>query len=179
MRSITSNSFWTPLRLAGWGGALALLLIPAIAMRMTAEVNWGPEDFVFAAILLGLVGTGLELAARATTNAAFRTAVALALLAGFLQTWADAAVGIVGDGGHPANMLFRFITLMAFAGCWIARFQPGGMARAMLVAGAGEILAALLAASGSGEYRILAPLGVFAGLWLTSAFLFHRAAGRA
>jgi hypothetical protein len=176
VRAEDGQGFWNPWRIAGWGGALALLLAPAIAMQFTAEVKWGPEDFVFAIILLGCVGLGLELAVRSSASTAFRGAVALALLAGFLQTWADAAVGIIGDGEHPANMMFRGITVMALAGCWIARFRPDGMARAMLVAGVAEIIAALLAATGSGEYRVLMPLGGFAGLWLLSAALFHKAA---
>ena len=177
--AVGMGTYWNPWRLMGWGGALVLLLAPAIAMQFTREVNWGPEDFVFAAILMGSVGLGLELAMRSSTSRAFRAAVALALLAGFLQTWADAAVGIVGDGEHPANMMFRGITVMALAGCWIARFRPDGMSRAMLVVGVGEIIAALLAATGSSEYRILLPLGGFAGLWLLSAFLFHMAAREA
>ena len=176
MFTAAGRGLMQPWRMIGWGGALALLLAPAIAMTFTREVDWGPEDFAFAAILLGSVGLGLELAVRASTSTAFRAAVILALLAGFLQTWSDAAVGIIGDGEHPANMMFRFITVMAFAGCWIARFRPDGMARAMLVAGVAEIIAALLGATGSGEYRILAPLGVFAAMWLLSAFLFHKAA---
>ncbi len=167
---------WNPWRIVGWGGALALLLTPAIAMQLTPEVSWGPEDFTFAIILLGSVGVALELAVRSSASMAFRAAVTLALLAGFLQTWADAAVGIIGDGEHPANMMFRGITAMALAGCWIARLRPDGMARAMLVAGVAEIIAALLAATGSGEYRVLMPLGGFAALWLLSASLFQKAA---
>lgn len=42
-------------RIAGWGSLLALLMLPALAMQITDEVTAG--DFVFAAILLGFVGT--------------------------------------------------------------------------------------------------------------------------
>ena len=35
----------------------ALLLVPAVAMRYTHEVVWGPGDFVVAAVLL--YGAGL------------------------------------------------------------------------------------------------------------------------
>ncbi len=40
------------LRKAMWSGAPFLLLLPAVAMRFTAEVNWTGSDFVFAAVLL-------------------------------------------------------------------------------------------------------------------------------
>jgi hypothetical protein len=51
-------------RIAGWGSLLALLMLPALAMQITGEVNWTAGDFVFAAVLLGFVGTMVELAVR-------------------------------------------------------------------------------------------------------------------
>ncbi|WP_409018555.1 hypothetical protein [Brevundimonas vesicularis] len=77
-----------------WGVIAGLLLLPAIAMRFTAEVNWGAEDFAFAAILL--IGAGLlfELAVwKLTTTRARLVAGALILLA-VLVVWAEAAVGL-------------------------------------------------------------------------------------
>lgn len=84
------------LRTAGWGLAATLLLLPAIAMAFTREVNWGPEDFLAAAIILGGVGLGLEGAARLQGRA--RRAVALAVLATGALVWIELAVGIVGPG---------------------------------------------------------------------------------
>jgi len=170
---------WKPWRIAGWGGALALLLTPAIAMQFTAEVNWGPEDFVVALLMLGSVGMVLELAARTSASTAYRAAVGVALLAAFLQTWVNLAVGIIGAEDHPANMMFHVVTGLAIAGCWIARFSADDMARTMLAACVAEIIAALLGATGSGEYRVPVPLGSFAALWLLSAYLFHKAAREA
>jgi hypothetical protein len=77
-----------------WGVIAGLLLLPAIAMRFTAEVNWGTEDFAFAAILL--IGAGLlfELAAwKLTTTRARLVAGGLLVLAVAL-VWAEAAVGL-------------------------------------------------------------------------------------
>lgn len=51
-------------RIAGWGSLVALLVLPALAMQLTSEVNWTASDFVFAAVLLGFVGAVVELAAR-------------------------------------------------------------------------------------------------------------------
>ena len=34
--------------------AALLLLTPAVAMRFTGEVNWGPSDFVVAAVLIAV-----------------------------------------------------------------------------------------------------------------------------
>lgn len=77
-----------------WGVIASLLVLPLVAMRFTHEVNWGVEDFVFAAILL--VGAGLlfELAAwKLTTTRARLMAGGLILLA-VLVVWAEASVGL-------------------------------------------------------------------------------------
>ena len=82
------------LRKAGWSLAAGLLLLPAIAMLFTNEMNWGPGDFLAAALILGGVGLGLEGAAR--QHGRSRLAVVLAALATGLLVWVELAVGIVG-----------------------------------------------------------------------------------
>lgn len=77
-----------------WGGIAALLALPAIAMRFTAEVNWGLEDFAAAAFLLGGAGLALEASAKMLTSPAKRALAALAIVAGLLLVWAELAVGI-------------------------------------------------------------------------------------
>jgi hypothetical protein len=71
-----TRSFSNPWRLAGWGFALALLLMPAIAMQISREWNWGPGDFLVAALLIGGVGLGVEWAVRRSEGPAFRRAAA-------------------------------------------------------------------------------------------------------
>ena len=61
------------------GRAVGLILLPLVAMQFTSEVVWTASDFVFAMVMFGGVGLGLELAAR-TKNRAFTMAVAIALL---------------------------------------------------------------------------------------------------
>ena len=68
------------LRITGWSFAAGLLALPAIAMQFTDEVNWSGSDFVFAAIMFGTVGGLLELAGRASSNLAYRVAVAAAVV---------------------------------------------------------------------------------------------------
>lgn len=82
------------LRLALWAFAGVLLLIPAVAMQFTPEVNWGPEDFLAAAVLIGGAGLGIELAVRTIkSRSAMFAAIAIVLLA-MLIVWAELAVGI-------------------------------------------------------------------------------------
>ncbi|RZI59609.1 MAG: hypothetical protein EOP37_11340 [Rubrivivax sp.] len=82
-------------RIALWGGAGLLLLLPAIAMQFTTEVRWGGEDFLaFAALLL--VACGLfEIVTRRSTRRSARTTAGGAILIAFLLVWAELAVGIL------------------------------------------------------------------------------------
>jgi hypothetical protein len=87
----SSASRW---RIAGWGAAGAILLLPLLAMLVTDEVNWGAEDFAAAALLLGSVGLAFEAAMRVVRGRAARAGVGVALLAALLLIWAELAVGI-------------------------------------------------------------------------------------
>lgn len=94
MANKTARGLRGPQRLALWGAAAALLLAPAVAMRLTTEVAWGPEDFLTLAVMLFIAGGAVEIAAWRTTSAIrFRlTSAAIGLV--FMLVWAQLAVGI-------------------------------------------------------------------------------------
>lgn len=80
-------------RLLLWGGAALLLLLPWLAMRFTAEVNWSAADFaVFGAMLAGACGA-YEMAARHSGSRSFRAAAAIAIATAFVVVWVSLAVG--------------------------------------------------------------------------------------
>lgn len=81
-------------RVAMWGGAAGLLLIPAIAMQMTSEVRWGPEDFLTMAVMLVLACSAFELAVRTIRGTTACGLAGIAILGIFLLVWAELAVGI-------------------------------------------------------------------------------------
>jgi hypothetical protein len=149
-------------------------------MQVTDEVNWTLADFVFAGALVAGVGAIFEVVAKTTSNLAYRAAVAIALAAGFFLIWLNGAVGIIGSEDNPANLMFGGVLAVAIAGAVLARFQPGGMARAMIAAAAAQMLVAviaLVAGTGlpaSGPLEVLSPSAGFAVLWLTAAWLFRR-----
>jgi hypothetical protein len=82
------------LRPALWAFAGLLLLIPAVAMQFTPEVNWGKEDFLAAAVLIGGAGLGIELAVRLIKSRNVLLIAIAGVLAVLLLVWAELAVGI-------------------------------------------------------------------------------------
>lgn len=77
-----------------WGAALALLLLPALAMQFTHEVQWGREDFlVFGGMLLAACGA-FELAMHLSASRRFRWVAGTAIVVVFLLVWAELAVGL-------------------------------------------------------------------------------------
>lgn len=108
------------LRVIGWTVVAILLLLPAIAMPLTDEVDWSAGDFMAAGVLL--IGTGLlaELVVRRTRDNAYRAVAAIALFATLLLAWSNAAVGFVGSGGNTANILYVALLAVVLAGGFVA-----------------------------------------------------------
>lgn len=165
----------SPWRVAGWGTAVALILLPLVAMRFTDEVAWTASDFVFAVLLIGSVGIACELVVRMTGNAPYRAAVAVALLTGFLIVWSNLTVGIIGDEDDPANLAFFGIVAVAIAGAFVARLRPGGMAHALFATAFAQLLVSAVALLAHMDL----PVGIaifFVGMWLIAGLLFRAAA---
>ena len=118
-------------RIVAWAVAALILLLPLIAMQFTNEVNWDVADFALAGAFL--VGTGItyELAMRKTDDTAYRAAVGVALAAAFILVWMSLGVGVIGNDGDPANLMYFGVLGAGIIGAIIARFQPHGMARAL------------------------------------------------
>lgn len=166
-----------PWRLIGWGGIVALMLTPAVAMQFTDEVNWTVGDFVFAALMFGSVGLAVELTVRANPTWTYRAGAGIALAASFLTIWINLAVGIVGNEDNPVNALFFLVPLAATAGSVLSGFRARGMAAAMTLAAIVQLGVMLyIWATGQGF-----PIGVtafFGTLWLVASALFRQAARR-
>jgi hypothetical protein len=170
-------------RIAMWGSIGVLLLVPLVAMQFTKEVNWTAFDFAFAAVMLGSVCLGFELALRKSGNVAYRAAAGLALLSALLLVWINGAVGIIGDEGNPANLMFAVVLAFGLVGGIVARFEADGMARATGVMAATQAIVGVIALiEGSGSTGPIYPMdvigltGFFTCLWLLSAWLFRQAA---
>ena len=165
-----------PWRLAVWGTAAGLLLLPAIAMRLGADgVRWTGSDFIVMGVLLTSACGAYEVAARMSGSGAYRLGFALAIVLGFLLGWINLAVGIIGSEANPANLVFAAVLLVAAVGALLGQLRAAGMARALVATGIAQVLAGAYALElGSMEGGILS--ACFAALWLASAALFRKAA---
>jgi hypothetical protein len=105
----------------------------------------------------------------------YRSAVAIAVGAALLMIWANGAVGIIGSEDNPVNRLFSGVILVGVSGALLARFRPGGMARAMYAMAAALLAVAIyLAVAGHGLIPVVTLF--FGGAWITAGRLFDRAA---
>ncbi len=174
---------WDRMRVAAWTAAAVLLMLPWIAMQFTDEVVWEAGDFVIFGIMLIGAGLACELAVRKSGNHTYRTAAGVAVATAFLLLWVNGAVGIIGNEGNDANLMYFGVPGVALVGAVLGRFRPRGMALAMLAAALAQVLVAVMAlVAGWGDTTsnwprdILGATAVFALLWLSSAMLFRKAA---
>ena len=175
--TIFSDTTIRMMRFVGWGLVALILIAPMVAMQMDAEgVDWGAEDFIIIGALLGGVGLTLELAVRRTRNAAYLIGVGAALMTALLTIWANLAVGIIGDGGHAANLLFFAVVLFAVIGALAVKFEAAGLAKVMTLTGVAQ--AAMLATAIAMETEMVAILFIAASVlgWLFSGQGFRVAA---
>jgi hypothetical protein len=165
---------WSPWRVAGWSIPVLLLMLPAVAMQFTSEVNWTAGDFIFAAIMFATVGLAFELIVRTSDSLAYRFGAGLAVIGAFLTIWVNGAVGMIGSEDNPYNLLFGAVLLIALIGAVLARFLAAGMARAMVVTAIAQV--ALGAVGFATDPRGAVFSIGFAGLWLLAAALFWNSA---
>ncbi|UYY76830.1 hypothetical protein [Sphingomonas sp. R1] len=170
------KAWLAPARIVGWGTIVLLIILPPVAMQFTSEVNWTLADFAFAIVMLGGVGLPFEMAVRANGSLAYRGGAAMALAAGLLLLWVNAAVGIVGNESDDINLWFDLVLLLALACAAGARFRPAGMAVAMLVAAVAQMaVATILQVQGHFTWVFST---VWSCAWLLSAWLFRKSALR-
>lgn len=163
-----------PLRIAVWGGAALLMAAAVAAAQLGDGMQWSAGDFALAAAVL-LAGCGLfELLMRKTGSWAYRAGAVVAVGSAVLLFLVAGAVGIVGSDDEPANLLFLGVIALGAAGALAARFRPVGMARAMALTAAAQLLAGIVALILVGDVPgFLLGTALFTPLWLLSAWLFR------
>jgi len=178
----TKSSRWSLPRIF-WLLAVLLMLAPAIAMRVTDQVNWQANDFIAFGVMLVIPGLALELANRRHGPSAYRTGVALGLAAAFLLVWVNGAVGLIGSEDNPANLMYGGVLGVVLVGALSGRLRARGMARTMIAAAVAQVVVLFIAlALDSGHGAPSWPVGTITGtaffvlLWVAGAWSFHNAA---
>lgn len=159
---------------------LLILAIPLVAMEFTNEVNWTPLDFVIMGLLLFTTGFTYMLILRYSPNFIYRAAVTVAVGATFLMIWANMAVGLIGGGPNPGNLMYLGVLAVLVIGTVYARFTAKGMERTMfgaalaLVAHTGiALLAGMQEYPHSSVGEIVGVNAFFATLFSVSGLLFR------
>lgn len=161
-------------RPAAWGLGAGLVLLPLALMFTTEEQNWSAGDFLFAIVMVGGVGLAFELAVRMSRSWSYRGGFAIALVAAFLLTWGNLAVGFIGSEDEPLNLIYFGVVGLALLGSAASLLRAKGMCFTMAVTAAAQV-----AAGGVALYFdfFTGPLTTFfTALWLASAWLFRKAA---
>jgi hypothetical protein len=107
---------------------LALLLIPITGQLTVEGWHWTWHDFLMAWVVFSFTTWFYRfLVTRPMATFAYRLGAGLAVLAGFLITWVDLAVQIIGED-NPGNGLYLLTILGGFIGVGLSRFQPARLA---------------------------------------------------
>lgn len=109
----------------------------------------------------------------------------MALAAAFILIWINLAVGIIGDEGDFANLMYVGVLAAGIIRAIITRGQPPGMARTLSVMAFAQALVPVIALlflkiapiSGPAGLIILVLNVSFIILFVGSALLFRRASG--
>lgn len=166
------------LRMAIWGLAAALFLLPLAAMQFTREVQWTAFDFVVWGVMLLVACAAYELVARMSPSRHYRLGAGAAIAGGFLVFWANGAVGLVGEGPNAYNLLFLAAIGVGAALAVLARLRAAGMARALLATAAVHAGTAIAALASGVDPRGAALSLAFVLPYLAAAVLFRMAQAR-
>lgn len=157
-----------------------LLLVPLVAMQFTEEVRWGVGDFFIMGVLIFGSGLFYVLITRRMPNFINRIAMGSAVGSTFLLVWVNLAVGLIGGGPNPGNLMYIGVVWVIIIGTYLSRFTPKGMERTMFAASGSIVLIAIIALVAGMQYypgssvgEILGVNAFFATLFAVSGLLFR------
>lgn len=159
-----------------------LLLVPWVAMMVTDAVDWSASDFILAGLLLFGTGLSFVLVIRSNGDIVFRIAIAAALGTALFMVWANLAVGLIGSGPNPGNIMYIGVVFVGIIAAVHSQFRPKGMERAsyasalaVLAIAAIALLTGMQHYPGSSVTEILGVNGFFAATFGITGLLFRHA----
>ena len=163
----------------------AVLAVPAPAMALqlgtpdpgseaAGAVDWGPMDFAIIGILVLSAGLLYEYASTRAGSSAQRIATGIAVAAGLGLIWVNLAVGMIGDEGNPANLMYVLVLAVALIGAAVSRFAPREASVWMFATAGAQVTVALIALVAGLGPTLLAD-AFFVAAWVASGLLFRQA----
>jgi hypothetical protein len=159
--------------------ALGLLMVPLVASRVVEGWNWGPGAFVFTYVLFFGTGMAYALIARQMNAWAYKAAVGLALVAGFVLGWA--AMVHMSETDNLLNLVYFGVLAVGAVGAGLARLEARGMARALFAMAAALAVALVITQVLSSDtpagpvWNVGVMHGGFVLLFATAGLLFRHA----
>ena len=158
-----------------------LLLIPFTASLFSEEMDWSVFDYILMWGMLFITGLTYSFITRNSQDLVYRAAVGLSVLTGFLLTWVNLAVGLIGSEDNPINLSYMFILALGILASFFIRFKAIGMTVIMISMAACMFMVALVALllgmqhlPWSSFTQILGVTGFFMLPMLVSAILFYQ-----
>lgn len=109
----------------------------------------------------------------------YRIAIGLTLVASCLLIWLSLGIGIIGEDGDLANMMYFGVIAIGVIGAAISRLQPLGMAYSLFAMALAQALVAVIALTlglglpYSGPAEIILLNGFFVAMFAVSGWLFR------
>lgn len=117
-----------------------------------------------------------------TSSTTYRLALAMAAGTVLFLLLGIGALGVIGSGG-PADRVYLAVPVVLVLGSVLARLRAEGMAVTLLATAATQVVAPVVAfaaglegTEGASVLDVVGLTGMFAGLFLLSAWLFRRSA---
>jgi len=165
-------------------GTGMLLLIPLIAMQFSSEVVWNLADFIIAGTLIFGTGAAYKLITRKSEKVTYRVAIGFALITSLSLIWVNGAIGIIGNEGQSANMLYGAVLVVGLIGSFLFRFKSAGMSLTLFAMAVTQMLVPVIALSiwpspaiswSPSVFGVFIFSAFFALLYVVSALLFRHA----
>jgi heme A synthase len=108
-------------------------------------------------------------------------AVGSAIASTFLLIWVNLAVGLIGGGPNPANLMYIGVVVVVLIGTYLARFSSKGMEQSMFAAAVSLVLVGIVQLltgvqhyTGASVLEIIGVNAFFATLFAVSGLLFRK-----
>jgi hypothetical protein len=169
--------------------AVALLFVLGLIAMIVSRSEGSPADVMALTVDAAIIVGAIVYAVVNKHSRAYRSAVALALATTFVLFWAIGAVALLGPelGRNTADLIYFGVPAVGVIGAISARFQPRGMAWAMLAMALAVLVLPVILVAGltplsPNQAGALFPYGLllvhtpFAALYVGSGWLFRKSA---